>query len=171
MKKLLLSLVLFVFSGTLFAAENYGVVDMQKINQEASVYKNLQTQVQQKQSSFELKIKNTDEELRTEEKKLADSRETLSPQEFENRRKALVAKIDTERKNIQSEKQKIEVAISNAAMEVGKKLEESIADVAKSKNLSIVYVKNSLAYHKPESDITKEVINILNKKISRVQIK
>ncbi len=171
MKKVFFVVLVALFSGNLFAADDYGVVDIQKINQEAAVYKNLQSQIQQKQNSFQIKISNADAEIKSEEKKLSDSRDTLSPQEFERRRKALVAKFESEQKNMQTERQAINESISGAALEVGKKLEEAIAEVAKNKNLSIVYVKNSLAYYSQDKDVTKEVISALNKKISRVQLK
>ncbi len=171
MKKVFFVALFALFSSTLFATDNYGVVDIQKINQEAAVYKNLQSQIQQKQNSFQIKMSNVEAEIKSEEKKLSESRDTLSPQEFDRRRKALVARFEAEQKNSQTERQAISESVTGAAVEVSKKLEEAIEEVAKSKKLSIVYVRGSLAYYEDSKDITKEVIAALNKKISRVQLK
>ena len=157
-----------VFSG----AETNKVVyiDMENILQVSkagqSINKQLQNYIEKKQSE----IKKIEEEIKNEDAKINAQKNILNEDELNKKIKEFNLKI----KSYQNKLKKNREDIANKQIKAtGKLLEELkpiLADYSKQNSISLVLQKKDIIIGVNELNITKDIINLVDKKISKIEI-
>jgi Skp family chaperone for outer membrane proteins len=160
---------LFIFSlffGSVFA--KFAVVNIKKIEDESTVAKFLKEELQKASKSLDEDISIAREKM---EKKVAELQKiapTLSPDAVEKRKSDL----QKEFVGIESELQEKESAMQEARMlaleEMNAKIKQIAEKIAKEKSFEAVFPDNVMIYYSLENDITKDIIQILNKEMKTV---
>ena len=116
-----------------------------------------------------LKIK--EKKLQEEEKKIIQQKKIIKPEEYKSKVDSLRSKVS----NLQKERNKLlqDVATqrSKARSELLKNLNPIIEEYMKEKNFRMVVDKKSLLLADQNLDITKDIMDKLNKKLKSINIK
>lgn len=176
MKKVLVilfsAIATFSMSGALAATDTattantfrIGVVDVRAVLQKSPQMASMQKKLQSEFGSREKQIQTAQQQLQADADKMNRDNAVMSAGD----REALQKKIATETQSLRTMQmgfQKDVYAKQNEAMQtLLNQLQGVIASIAKENNLSLVITKDAIAYASDDVDITKQVINAMEKK-------
>lgn len=170
----MIAVATFQLNANAAAAEmNFGVIDPNKIAESSDAYKKAMEIMGQKEEEFAKEAGNIRETLVSKDRELEKQKNVLSPTEYAKRRDTL----DIEIQNQENIFYKKRVSIDNAGKQIGEmfadKASDTVKDIAKDKNLKIVFSKDSrdiMSYYDPSLEITKDVISSLNKSLKSIPV-
>ena len=154
-----------------YAEVSIAVVDIDMVLVESKAAKSIQKQIAEKRKTFLADIKTAEDKLRTEQKSLEKQRGELPKeallkkvQEFESRR-------ITARSTIQDKKQKLEKAYVTAMNLLTKSIYEVCQKVAAEDKIDLIITRQNIVVGSMSLDITKTVMERLNKKLPTLSLK
>lgn len=174
MKKLLVGIAALALSGVVYAADitattpatgsRIGIVDVRQVLQKSPQIAEMQKKLQDQFSSREKEIQSAQQQFQQDADKLNRDSSVMTA----NDRDALTKKLQAEQQNLrnmQMSLQKDVYAKQNEEMQtVLNQVQGIVAKVAQKNNLSLVVVKDAVAYASNEVDITSQVIDEMPKK-------
>lgn len=161
-------IVVMLFSSPAYAVE-VGIVNMIKINRDATAMKDLNDKFQAKRKEHLASVTEKEEKLRSEEQKLAEQRAIMAPDAFNSKKKEFKERVIEVNQNVQKELSQLDTTFNKALDEVSKAAAEIVADVAKEKKLDLVLHRRQALYATDGLDITDSVLERLNKKLPKVE--
>ena len=168
--KLFLLLVLFSFSTTLNSDVPY-YLDFKYILNESEAGKKAQDFLKKKLDNGFKELKNKEKKLQEEEKKIIEQKKLIKPEEY----KSKVVSLRKDVSNLQKERNKLLEEVSKqrskARSQLLKNLNPIIEEYMKEKKIRMVIDKKSLLLADQNLDITKDILDRLNKKLKSVNIK
>lgn len=170
MKKAVILALAFLLVPVATYASEIAVVDVQEVVKESVATQNIRKQMKTKQEAYREKITKQEDKLRKKEEKLSDQRSLLSAEAFDAKRKDFQSEVAEAQRNMQEERAALEKAGISAMAKVRDSVNGIISDLAKEKGFSIAIPASSVMYAKDSLDITKEVLERLNKKLSSVKV-
>ena len=171
MKKTLISILLFVmFSVPGYSSEKIVYLDVEKIMQESIAGKSIISHLKKKREVSISKFKKKEKEIFDKEKKLVSQKNVLSKEEFEKKIKDLRSEIS----NYQSERNKTSNDIAKlrikASTKLINKLTPILEDYSKKNSIRIIVQKKNIVMGKKEDDITKDILELVNKKVKNIKL-
>ncbi|MZR30484.1 OmpH family outer membrane protein [Sneathiella litorea] len=169
---LLVLLFSFVPLGAAQASTNaiIGVVDMQKIMRELDVVKDINSQVK----AFEEK---TDKELAAEEKKLKDERAQIerqktlvTPEAYSKKQSEFNRKAADFRVKVQEKNKQLQISRVNALEKIKAQMLPVIRDVMDKNGVSLVLDVSEVLFVEKPLEITKEIMERLNKDLKKIKV-
>ena len=160
--------VAMLFSAPAYAVE-IGIVNMLKINRDATAMKDLNEKFQSKRKEHLASVTKKEEELRSEEQKLADQRAIMAPDAFNTKKQEFKERVIEVNQKVQKELSELDTTFNKALDEVSKVAAEIVSDVAKEKKLDLVLHRRQALYATDALDITDTVLERLNKKLPKVK--
>tara|TARA_B100001989_G_scaffold221646_1_gene174631 strand:+ start:160 stop:678 length:519 start_codon:yes stop_codon:yes gene_type:complete len=169
-KKLIQILLVFFISLPVHSKEKIVYLDVEKIMQESIAGKAIISQIKKKRDKSISKFKKREEEIFEKEKKLISQKNVLSDEEFKK-------KIQDLRKDV-ANYQKDRVTASNditqtrvkASTNLIKKLTPILEEYSKENSIRIIVQKKHIVMGSKEDDITKDILDLVNKKIKSVKV-
>lgn len=175
MKKIyvLAAAMLMASSSAALAAEgqNFAVVNIQQIMKDSTAAKSVREQLESKQKTFQTEITKKEEQLKKEDQELAKQRSVLSKEAFEEKARAFRTKATDMQKEVQSKKAMLDNGFERALGDIQKVVSDIIVDLAKEKGFSMAIPTSQILYADPKMDISAEVLEKLNKKLPKVDVK
>lgn len=169
-----LALVALLISAPAFAEDakqSIAVVNIQQIMREATAAKSVREQLESKQKSFQADITKKEEALQKEDQELAKQQSVLSKSAFAEKAKAFRAKATEVQKEVQAKKALLDSGFEHALNDIQKSVNEIIADLAKEKGFTLALPSSQVLYADEKMDISKEVLDRLNKKLPKLDVK
>lgn len=156
-----------------FAADtlNVATVNIQKIMRESTAAKSVREQLESKQKSYQSELSKKDEELRKEEQALSKQRSVLSKEAFEKKAAEFRKKATTVQKEVQSKKAALDGGFEQALGDIQKATVDVITDIAKEKGITLAVPNTQVLYADSKLDITDDVLEALNKKLPKLNVK
>ena len=168
--KLFLLLFLFSFSTTLNSDVPY-YLDFKYILNESEAGKKAQDFLKKKLDNGFKELKNKEKKLQEDEKKIIEQKKLIKPEEY----KSKVVSLRKDVSNLQKERNKLLEEVSKqrskARSQLLKNLNPIIEEYMKEKKIRMVIDKKSLLLADQNLDITKDILDRLNKKLKSVNIK
>ena len=168
--KLFLLLFLFSFSTTLNSDVPY-YLDFKYILNESEAGKKAQDFLKKKLDNGFKELKNKEKKLQEEEKKIIEQKKLIKPEEY----KSKVVSLRKDVSSLQKERNKLLEEVSKqrskARSQLLKNLNPIIEEYMKEKKIRMVIDKKSLLLADQNLDITKDILDRLNKKLKSVNIK
>ena len=177
MKKNLLSAIMastLVFAAPAFAddaKQTIAVVNIQQVMKDSTAAKSVREQLETKQKSFQANISKKEEALQKEDQELGKQKSVLSKDAFEEKVKAFRTKATEAQKDVQSKKALLDSAFERSLNDIQKSVTDIIADIAKEKGFAIAVPTSQILYAAPNLDISAEVLEKLNKKLPKLDVK
>ncbi|MFO0389767.1 MAG: OmpH family outer membrane protein [Alphaproteobacteria bacterium] len=175
MKKiyLLATAILMATSPATLAAEgqNFAVVNIQQIMKDSTAAKSVREQLESKQKTFQAEITKKEEQLKKEDQELAKQRSVLAKEAFEEKARAFRTKATDMQKEVQSKKAMLDNGFERALGDIQKVVSDIIVELAKEKGFSMAIPTSQILYADPKMDISAEVLEKLNKKLPKVDVK
>jgi outer membrane protein len=158
------------FSASAIALDNIATVNIKEIMDKSSAAKSVKDQLDAKQKSFQTEMSKKEEDLQKEEQDLGKQRTVLSPEAFDKKVKDFKIKADTAQKEVRSKRAALDNAFSSALGDIQKAVFDIVSRIAKEKAYSVVLPTSQLLYGDPKLDITKNVLDELNKTLPKVNV-
>jgi Skp family chaperone for outer membrane proteins len=165
-----------VFSSPVFAGDDavkpaIAVVNIQQVMKDSTAAKTVREQLETKQKSFQAAISKKEEALQKEDQELGKQKTVLSKEAFEEKAKAFRAKATDVQKDVQSKKAMLDSAFEHSLNDIQKSVTEIIADIAKEKGFSVAVPTSQILYADKNLDISADVLERLNKKLPKLDVK
>ena len=168
--KKIIVLILFTFYNFNLNAEVPHFIDFKYVLNESNAGKKAQNELKKKLELGIKKIKEKEKTIQEEEKKIIQQKKIIKPEEYKNKVKELRTKVS----NLQKERNKLLETVSkqrsNARKELLKNLNPIIEEYMKEKKIRMVIERKSLLLADQNLDITKDIIDRLNKKLKSIKL-
>lgn len=145
-----------------YADEKIAVVDLERVTLEAKVFASAHQQFSEKRALFE-------NELKEQERRLAKREETLralkkkDPKAFEKEQKSFEGDLQKLYKKLQKRKKALKQTYEKEIHAAQEKMQAVLQKISESKNIAIILNKKDTFLVKKDLDITRQVIDELNK--------
>ena len=145
-------------------------LDFKYILNESEAGKKAQTFLKNKLETGIKDLKNKEKKIQEEEKKIIAQKKVISSEEYKKQVENLRSKV----KSLQKERNNLIETVakqrSKARNELLKNLNPIIKDYMKEKKIRMVVDKKSLLLADENLDITKDIMNMLNKKLKSINL-
>ena len=161
-------LLLLSFQTKLFSEIRY--VDFKYVLNESKAGKEAQSYLKKKLDNGIKDLKKKEKSIQDEEKKIIQQKKLISPEEY----KKQVTKLREKVSSLQIERNTLLDSVakqrSKARTELLKTLNPIIKDYMKEKNIRLVLEKKSILLADEKLNITKEITDLLNKKLKSIKL-
>ncbi|MCB2101777.1 MAG: OmpH family outer membrane protein [Rhodobacterales bacterium] len=147
------------------------VLDIDAIRRDALAIKDIRNQLDAYSTTFRADIKKEEDALRAADQELARKRTLLAPEQFAEERRKLEEQIVSVQRLVQARKQALDKARAEALQEVQKSLEVVVAKLAKENDIDLILRADQVVFRVPPLDITKNVLEALDKALPKVAVK
>tara|TARA_X000000950_G_scaffold1175_1_gene1317 strand:+ start:818 stop:1342 length:525 start_codon:yes stop_codon:yes gene_type:complete len=168
LKNLLFITVIIGLTVTNSSAQTPHFIDFQKILNESIAGKKAQNQLKNSLEQTVKKLEQTQKNLQDQEKKIIQQKKLISPEEYKKQVDDLRKKVSDLQKNRANALQKISKQRAKAKKELLKNLNPIIQNYMQEKKIRMVLNKKDLILADEKLDITKNIMDILNKKIKSI---
>lgn len=148
-----------------------GVIDLQKIHQDAKVSKQLQGQIEKQRADFQKDLTKVEEQLRDLEKNLIEDQKKLSEADFNKKRLDFETKVADAQKTVAARRESWENGFSMAVGEMRKNLEKIAGDIAIQEGYTLMLPLAAVLYFDSSYDITDKVLKILDERLPVIELK
>ena len=163
-------LILFFFFKLLNAAEKYVYVNMDLLVNSSVVGKQIYSDLTKMHRKKLDELKKIEDELKKGEIDIVNQKNVLSKEEFNKRLNELRNKA----KSFQKQRNDNTKSISEKRIKATNKLlnliEPILTEFANKNSISIIFQKKSIVIGKTESDITDQILKILNEKYKKIKL-
>ena len=154
----------------LFAQEKIVYVDMNKILTDSKVGVHVEKELTKIHKGNLDKFAKSEEALKKDEIELVSKRNIMSAEEFNKKTVALRTKAAEYQKQRREKFEKINEKRNTATVEVMKVLEPVLSNYAEQNQISFIIEQKSIVVGKNEFDVTKDIIDELDKKLPSLKI-
>ena len=169
-KKIFYIFIFFLFLIPSYSTEKIVYLDVEKIMQESIAGKEIIAKIKKKRAKSISEFKKKEKEIFEKEKKLISQKNVLSEGEFKKKIQDLRSDIS----NYQKERIKVSNQITQTRVKAStnliKKLTPILEEYSKENSIRIIVQKKHIVIGKKEDDITKDILDLVNKKIKSIKI-
>jgi Skp family chaperone for outer membrane proteins len=158
------------FSNLALSEESISYIDMDFIMNNSLAGKSIIKQLEKKNETLKTSFEKIENNFLKEEKKLISQKNILKKEDFDDKVSLFNKKVN-EYKNKRSDTLNKYAAEKNKARtDLINELMPILKDYSSEKSISFILPKQSIILGKSELDITKDIIDVLNKKIKSIKL-
>ena len=169
-KKTLFFLCFFLYSLNSYSLDQVVIVDIDFLLNNSKAGKNIQEQLKKINDARIKEIKSKDKLFKDKEAKLIAQKKILSEQEFAKKvndlKKEVINSNSLRKKEMEQSNKKRNDALSKLLKEIN----QLLIEYSERTKISMMLDKKNVIISKNENDITKEILNLLDKKITKIKI-
>ena len=169
-KKTLFFLCFFLFSFNSFSLDQVVIVDIDYLLNNSKAGKNIQEQLKKINDARIKEIKSKDKSFKDKEAKLIAQKNILSEQEFAKKVNELKKEVIKSNSLRQKEMEQSNKKRNDALSKLLKEINILLIEYSKKTKISMMLDKKNVIISKNENDITKEILNLLDKKITKIKL-
>ena len=147
------------------------VVDFRGVLSKSEAARNIRSVVDEKRQELRKYFLEVENSLRDEQKNLSKKRSIVTAEAFEQRARNLKEKAQSAQKLAQTSNQKLKKSFDQAMDKVQKELLRIVAEVAEESGVGVVLFRSAIVIAVKKLDISKEVLQRLNKKLPDVKVR
>ena len=147
------------------------VVDFRGVLSKSEAARNIRSVVDEKRQELRKYFLEVENSLRDEQKDLSKKRSIVTAEAFEKRARKLKEKAQSAQKLAQTSNQKLKKSFDQAMDKVQKELLRIVAEVAEESGVGVVLFRSAIVIAVKKLDISKEVLQRLNKKLPEVKVR
>lgn len=174
MKKIIKTIILtslLICSSAYANTNNIIVVDVEKIFLDSNAGKDLKGKLDKRFENFRQKFSAKESEIQKEKDSLEKQQTILSKEAFDKKVKQFEEKTMAFQKEAQIERNAIERAKISAMEQIDKSAKEVTQKLADEYGFKVVLPKKIALFHDESIDMTDKILESLNKKITKVDLK
>ncbi len=152
-------------------AAEIAVLDIEKIAKESKAVHDIQGKVTKKQEEYQKEITKRQASLESDQKKLEAKKNQLSKEAFEKEQKEFEKKIDSLKELVDKRQNSLKKASADSMAKVNDKMKDIITELAKEKSLTLILPASQVVFSADNLDISAEVLEKLNKKVTKIDVK
>ena len=162
-------ILFFIFTST-SNAQNIAFIDMDIILKNSKLGISINNQIDKKTEAGQNNLKQMEEEIRKKDSELNKQKNIISEEEFQKKVKVLNKDLQNYQQALQENRNIINNYKISATSKLLKNLKPILAEYSIEKNISIIFQKKDLIIAKNSLNITDDIIEILNKKITKINL-
>ena len=147
------------------------VVDFRGVLAKSEAARNIRSAVDEKREELRKYFLEVENSLRDEQKNLSKKRSIVTAEAFEQRARNLKEKAQSAQKLAQTSNQKLKKSFDQAMDKVQKELLRIVAEVAEETGVGVVLFRSASVIAVKKLDISKEVLQRLNRKLPEVKVR
>ncbi len=147
------------------------VVNIQQIMKDSTAAKTVREQLESKQKSFQAEITKKEEGLKKEDQELGKQKSVLAKDAFDKKISEFRTKATSVQKDVQAKKALLDGAFEHSLNDIQKVVTDIIADLAKEKGFVVAVPTSQILYADKSLDISSDVLDRLNKKLPKLDVK
>ena len=171
MKKIFLIFFLIIFNNFSYAEEKIVYLDINYLLSESEVGKYVNSNLKRIADENNKIFKNFEKELKSDEEKLLTQQNILKKEDYEKKISELRNKFKSYQDNKKSKNKELNQLRNNAGNIILKSINEIMNEYSKNNSISLVIQKQSIIIGKSELDVTNDILELLNKKITKLELK
>jgi Skp family chaperone for outer membrane proteins len=146
------------------------VVDLQVILKDSKAAAGARAAVDKQGKSYQAELTRQETALQSEGQQLEQQRAGMTPDDFRKKSEQFQQKVNAARQTAAARRQQLQQMELNAMNQVQAALTETVSEVAKARNISLVLIKGAVLYSLPAFDITPEVLQKLDARLPSVKL-
>lgn len=170
MKKILLTTAILALFATNSNASEVAILDVEQIVKESEAMRDIQAKVSKKQEEYQKEVKAKEEALDKEQKRIEGKKSMLSKEALEKEEKEFLEKFDNLKTFVDRKQNSLKKASLEAMSAVNDQIKDIIEKIAKEKSIDVIVPASQALYYKETLDISKEVLEKLNKNLKKVKV-
>ena len=171
MKKINLIFFFLILTNFANAEDKVVYLDVNYLLSESEVGKYVNSNLKKINDDNNKLFKNFEIELKSDEEKLLAQQNILKKDDYEKKISELKNKFKSyqDKKNIKNKE--LNFLRNNAGNIILKNINEIMSEYSKNNSISLVIQKQSIIIGKTELDVTNDILELLNKKITKLELK
>ena len=169
-KKIIYILIFFAISIPSYSSEKIVYLDVEKIMQESIAGKAINAKIKKKRETSISKFKKKEKDIFEKEKKLISQKNVLNDEEFKKK----IQDLRNEISNYQKERNKAANDLTQTRIKASTNLIKELTPIleaySKDNSIRIIIQKKHIVMGSREDDITKNILDLVNKKIKNIKI-
>lgn len=146
------------------------VVDVQRILQESTAARSVQTAIEAKRDAYQKEITAMEDKLRAAEQDLNKQKTVLAPDAFNKRQSDFQKQVADLQRTVQTRKRALDQALDGAMVQVQKAMVDIVGEVAMEKGANMVLARHQFIIHATAFDQTDLVLKRLNERLPKVDV-
>jgi outer membrane protein len=147
------------------------VVDVQKILQDSSAAKSVRDQLATRREGYQKEVTADEKKLRETEKQLATEQGKIPEADFAKKRKDFETNVRAVQQKVQDRSRTLDASFNSALAVIRENLGQIVANAANARGVTLVLDKGQVVVVESSFDMTNQVLDELNKKLPRVDVK
>ena len=170
LKRILFFLYFFLFSLNAHSLDQVVIVDIDFLLNNSKAGKNIQEQLKKINDVRIKEIKSKEKLFKDKEAKLIAQKKILSEQEFAKKVNDLKKEVINSNSLRKKEMEQTNKKRNDALSKLLKEINQLLIEYSERTKISMMLDKKNVIISKNENDITKEILNLLDKKITKIKI-
>ena len=171
MKKINLIFFILFLANFSYADEKVVYLDVNFLLTESEVGKYVNSNLKKIADENNKAFKSFEEELKTDEEKLLSQQNILKKEDYNKKLSELRNKFKSYQDKKNNKNKELNILRNNAGNIILKNINEIMTEYSKNKSISLVIQKQSIIIGKTELDVTNDILELLNKKITKLELK
>ena len=170
MKKYLLIFFLIFFTQSIFADDKIIYIDVNKILSNSDSGKHLNNELNKINEANINEFKNIEKKLKSEEENILKQKNILKESEFNTKVNELREKVKSYNDFKNKKNNELKNLRDNGAKKILNALNSILSEYASTNSISLIIDKKNIVIGKTELDVTNKIMDLLNKKIKKVDL-
>ena len=170
MKKYLLIFFLIFFTQSIFADDKIIYIDVNKIVSNSESGKHLNNELNKINEANINEFKNLEKKLKSEEENILKQKNILKESEFNTKVNELREKVKSYNDFKNKKNNELKNLRDNGAKKILNALNSILSEYASTNSISLIIDKKNIVIGKTELDVTNKIMDLLNKKIKKVDL-
>ena len=171
MKKYFLIFFILIFTENLYADNKIIYIDINKIISNSESGKYLNNELNKINNENITEFKNIEKELKAEEESILKQKNILKESEFNSKVSELREKVNSYNEFKKKKNNDLKNLRDNAAKKILDILNLILSEYSAKNSISLIIDKKNIIIGKSELDVTNQIMDLLNKKIKKVDLK
>ena len=147
------------------------VVDIQHILQESLAARSVQKQIETHRAAFQAETEKEENALRQAEQELGKARGHLAVNQYAEREQQLRQRTLTVERHFELRRKALDQAFADAKNMMSASVTETVQEIAHARGVTVVLTRQQVLWSEAGFDITREVLESLNKKLPKIPLK
>ena len=170
MKKIFFIFFFLTFCTNIFAQDKIVYLDVNRLINESDAGKYLNVELNKINKSNIEEFKKIENSIKSEEEKILKQKNILKADEFNLKVNELRDKYKSYQELKNNKNEEITKIRNNAAGKILEIVNEILSKYSNKKEISLIIEKKNIVIGKTELDVTNEILKLLNKKITKIEI-
>ena len=170
MKKINLIFFFIILTNFAYAEDKVVYLDVNLLLSESEVGKYVNSNLKKISDDNNEEYKKFEAELKSDEEKLLTQQNILKKEDYEKKISELRNKFKSYQEKKNNKNKELNLLRNNAGNKILKSINEIMTEYSKKNSISLVIQKQSIIIGKTELDVTNDILELLNKKITKLEL-
>ena len=170
MKKINLIFFFIILTNFAYAEDKVVYLDVNLLLSESEVGKYVNSNLKKISDDNNEEYKKFEAELKSDEEKLLTQQNILKKEDYEKKISELRNKFKSYQEKKNNKNKELNLLRNNAGTKILKSINEIMTEYSKKNSISLVITKQSIIIGKTELDVTNDILELLNKKITKLEL-